>query len=105
MKLPVKEVGIHVNAEPSDGHDPYRILENSDGENTQYEDGFLPGALEESVLQDQTRNEQGQGRVDPATLFRNLDGDSGQGESEAVPEDWHSNDSEQAVAGCSGAPL
>ena len=45
VKGTMKEVGIHVDAEPCDGHDPYRILEHSDGKQAQDEKGFLPGTL------------------------------------------------------------
>ena len=31
VKWTVKEIGIYVDAEPGDGHDPYRILEYGDG--------------------------------------------------------------------------
>ena len=48
VKRTVKKVGIHVDAEPRDGHDPHRILEYGDGKDAQGEADLLPGALKEN---------------------------------------------------------
>jgi hypothetical protein len=55
----VEEVGIHVDAEPRDGYNPYRIFEYGNGKDTQDEACLLPVILKEKVLCEQTGNEQG----------------------------------------------
>jgi hypothetical protein len=42
MKLPVKEIGIHVNTQPRYGHNAYRILEHGDGKDAQAKAYLLP---------------------------------------------------------------
>jgi hypothetical protein len=90
MKLAVKEVWIHVNAQPRYGHDAYRILEHGDRNDAKGEAHLLPRILKQNMLQQQTPNEQGQCGVNATALFRNLDIDSGQRKSESVSHDRHS---------------
>jgi len=60
VKCTVKEVGIHVDAEPRNGYNPYGILENGDGKDAQGEADLFPGILKENVLYRQAGNEQRQ---------------------------------------------
>ena len=46
------------------------------------------------MLRQQTGNEQGQSGVNAAALFRDLNIDSRQGKSEAVPDDGYSDETE-----------
>jgi hypothetical protein len=94
VKWTVKEAGIHVDAEPRDGHNPYRILEYGDGNDAQNEACLLPVILKESVLCQQTYDEQGQSRVNAAALFRDLDINPRQRKLEAVLDYGYSNESE-----------
>ena len=101
----MKEIGIHVNAEPRDGHDPHRILEDGDGNDAQGKAGLLPDAAQEKVLRQQAGNEQGQPCMDAAALFRDLNLDSGQRKLETVSDDRYSHDPEQGLTRCGGPPL
>ena len=50
MKGSLEEVGIHMDAEPGDGHDAHGVLEYGDGKNEKGEADSLPEARKEYVL-------------------------------------------------------
>ena len=95
VKIPIKEVHIHIICEHGDDEHSKTIGKRNDGDNQRHQDDFLPCGPNAEMTGKDAGNKQGHHGVDPAAFRRDHETQACQAKRHPASEDGCAADSEE----------